>query len=236
MIRLHFDVFDLIERHKSGESIKKIAEDTGIARKTITNRMISVGFQPRTQSESMYVRMANTTAEERARLTAAAHEAVKGRKCSINERVKRAITKQCKGGFDSRTEEILAHMLQERGFSVTPQKAIGIYNVDIAVNGTPVIVEIFGGGWHTSGNHLARHRKRFDYLLNSGYFPIIVWVDGTRFPLESGAADYIIACIQDIRGTKPVWSKEKMIRGNGDAFSTYRIDNNDLTGIISPNT
>jgi hypothetical protein len=127
-------------------------------------------------------------------------------------------------------------MLQERGFSVTPQKAIGIYNVDIAVNGTPVIVEIFGGGWHCSGHHLARHRERFDYLLNSGYFPIIVWVNGTRSPLESGAADYIIACIQDIRGTKPVWSKEKMIRGNGDAFSTYRIDNNDLTGIISPNT
>jgi len=236
MIKLDFDVFDLIDRHKSGESIKKLSEETGITRKTITQRMVSVGFVPRTRSEAMFVRMANTPAEERARLTSAAHEACKGREQSIDEKVKRAITKESKGRFDSRVEEVLAQMLCDRGFTVTPQKAIGIYNVDLAVDGTAVIVEGFGGGWHSSGKHLLRHRQRFDYLLNLGYFPIIVWINGIRSPLESGAADYIVSRIEEVCGTETMWSHEQMIRGNGDIISSYRIDNNDLTGIIPPNT
>lgn len=235
MKRIDFDVFDLINRHNSGESIKKISEDTGIARITITRRMQSVGFNPRNRSESMFTRMADTTPEERARLTDAAHKAAKGRTQTFDEKVKRAITKERKGGFDSRVEELLAGCIEDRGFSVTPQKAIGIYNVDIAINETPVVVEVFGGSWHASGRHIARHRQRFDYLLDCGYYPIIVWVDGVKFPLEAGATDYIVSCIQEVSRTKTVWSEEKMIRGDGNTVSVYRIDNNYLTGVVPPN-
>lgn len=236
MKRINFDVFDLIERHKSGISIKKLSEETEISRKTITRRFESVGFIQRNRSESMFVRMANTAPEERARLTAAAHEAAKGREHTLNERIQRAKTREIKRIGISRTEQILAQMLNDRGFLVTPQKAIHTYNVDIAINGSPVIVEVFGGCWHASGEHLVRHRQRFDYLLDNGYYPIVVWVNGIKFPLESGAANYIVSNIEEIRRAKPVWSKEKMIRGNGDPISVFRLDNNDLSSVVPPNT
>jgi very-short-patch-repair endonuclease len=236
MKRINFDVFDLIERHKSGVSIKELSKETGIGRKTITRRFESVGFVQRNRSESMFVRMANTAPEERARLAAAAHEAVKGRKHTINEQIQRAKTREIRRIGISRTEQILSQMLNDLGFLVTPQKAIHTYNVDIAINGSPVVVEVFGGGWHASGKHLIRHRQRFDYLINNGYYPIVVWVDGTKFPLESGAANYIVANIEEIRRAKPVWSKEKMIRGNGDPVSIFRLDNDDIAGVVPPNT
>ena len=44
-----------------------------------------------------------------------------------------------------RTVPMMMIQLQEYGFKVTPQKAIGVYNVDLAIESRSVAVEVFGG-------------------------------------------------------------------------------------------
>lgn len=77
MLRKNLDTEEIIERFKSGDSVKAIAEHFKVGRPAIVRRLKEAGLKPRNRSEGMYARMARTTPEERKRLASAAHKAIR---------------------------------------------------------------------------------------------------------------------------------------------------------------
>lgn len=221
-VRLDIDVDTLIKLHESGIHVKQLAEMFGISRKTITNRFKKRGFVQRGHSEFMKERMKNTTPEERARLTSAAHAAARGRRCSDEELCKRAASKENDPRWISPVERKCIGLFQKSGLSVTPQKAVGPYNIDIALAEYPIAVEIFGGYWHSGGRHAARFRKRTDYIINAGWIPVIIWVS-RDYPLDTGAVQYVITLTEKLCSGESISRQEHMIRGDGD-ISTIGYD------------
>jgi len=226
--RKKIDIAELTRLYYAGMSVKTLGKYFDCDSRMIRIMLSENGVTIRNRSGAMYVRMANTTLEDRIRLTTSAHTAVRGKRQTEEHREKIAATRERRKTFVSRSEEILKEMLSVRGISSTLQKAFGVYNVDIALDEFPVVVEINGGGWHAYGQHASRYAERTKYLLNCGMDVIIVWVDGKTSPLETGAADYIISTARKLSGEKTIRGKEHMIRGNGQSTSIGQRKFNNL--------
>jgi very-short-patch-repair endonuclease len=167
----------------------------------------------------MYARMRLTPAKERSRLAAAAHDAVRGKKRTIADLAKRAAGLEQTLGRASPTEYALARMLRKRGCTdITLQKAVGKYNLDIAINKLCIAVEVQGSYRKPSGTTSAislRFGKRTPYLFSEGWHVVIVTVDNMRNRLTTGAADYIVALCDEFRRKPPTERQYRVIRGNG---------------------
>lgn len=209
----------VVSMYQSGVSVKQIAYVLGHSRDWVNTRLHQAGIVPRGRSESMFLRMSQTSQEERRRLSDAAHIAAKNRRRPYEEKCKIALTRECNLCSISKAEILCREMLEARGFHCTAQKAIGPYNIDVAIDVPPIAVEIFGGGWHFHGHHAATHHKRFEFLLNCGYTPVIIVVDGRRYPLDIGAIEYIVALSEQICRGESVWCENHMIRGDGKRYT-----------------
>jgi very-short-patch-repair endonuclease len=226
--RKDIDLIALRERYDTGMSVKGLAKEFGVASSVIVSRLNELGIIPRNRSEAMYVRMSHTSLEERRRLTDAAHAAVRG-VCQTDEhRCKIATTRQLNQTGISRTEFLFVEMLNKRGICSTQQKAFGRYNVDIALDEFPIVVEICGGGWHSFGAHAARYAERTKYILDRGLDVVVIWIAAMNYPLEGGAADYIVTLSEKLGSQKSSRGKEHMIRGNGESTSIGQRKFNDL--------
>jgi hypothetical protein len=223
------DVDDLVRRYTGGESEKALAEALGVSRTAIRNRLLKAGLQPRGSSESAYLRMSKTTPEQRSRNAEAAHAAVRGRPKTPEFLEARAQGVEKLGasyGHVSVAELMLADMLRDAGLTVIHQKAIGPYNVDLTASS--VAVEILGGGWHGAKNH----GERLRYILDAGWDVVYIWVDGRRFPLAPGAAQYVIAHCEFRDGNPAAPRCYRVIRGGGEFVAEGGADGDDLPDIL----
>lgn len=208
---------DLIARYLSGVSEKQLATDTGLSRSVIRRRLIEAGIQPRDGSASMKLRWASSTLAERANMVRAAHKAVLGSTQTVDQLQRRAVGKERTAAHATPAEGALARSLRRRGFSVTQQKAVHIYNVDIAVHEPTIAVEIFGGNFHATGRHGARFFKRTKYLLDHGWSVVIIWVDGRRYPLSVVACgDYLLTLANELRANPSPVGQYRVILGNAE--------------------
>jgi very-short-patch-repair endonuclease len=212
-----------VSMYSSGYSELAIARHFGVTRNLIRGALLGRGVTIRGRSDANLIRMAKMTAEERKVLTDAAHAAVRGIPKSEEEVMKTALGRERRQTHSSRYELQLAGMIEERGIPVRRQKAVGRYNVDIAIEESSVAVEVFGGHWHSHGVHAARYRQRCDYLLDRGWLPIIVWVTAA-YPLRREAAHYIVAWHDARCFYKTPTRQEHVIRGNGDGGPIFRAD------------
>ena len=229
--RKDIDLVALREMYDDEVPVKEAARRMGVASSVILSRLGDLGLTPRTGSEAMYIRMRNTPPEERRRLADAAHSAVRGVRQTEEHRRKIAITREAIQFKVSRTETIFSEMLGERGIHTTPQKAIGRYNVDLALDEFPIVVEINGGGWHGTGAHAARYAKRTKYLLDCGLDVVVIWITTTNSPLECGAADYVVSLTKKLGSQKPIRGQEHMIKGDGKSTSIGQRKFNNLPAI-----
>lgn len=223
----------LCRLYLSGKSELFLAKDFKISRSAIRMRLLRGGIAPRGRSEAMFVRMGQTTQKERTRLTKAAHDAVRGMRRMDEDLCKRAATREIRRINVSPIEAICAEALRSRGFSCICQKAVGSYNIDVAITEPPIAVEIFGGHWHTADRHAARFRKRTDYLLDQGWLPVIVWV-GRDYPFGIGAIEYIVTLAEKMRRGESIGRKEQMIWGNGQPSTLGERKLNGLPPIPGP--
>jgi len=212
------DIQDIANRYVSGEPEYKIAEHFKVSRDVITRRLNLAGIRRRTESEARKFMWINISVEEKKRLMSFPHNAIRGISQSFKQRCKVAKTREAKQIGIGRGELMLANRLIQRGLAITLQKAIGIYNIDVAIHEGCIAVEIFGGNWHTCHSHARRFRKRCDYILNQGWLPVIIWVT-KDFPLEDGAIQYLVTLSKRRSSGKPLRSKEKVIRGDGNNSS-----------------
>lgn len=223
------DVKDIARRYLAGETEQSIAKSLSVSRSVIKRRILSVGVRRRGNSEArvlMWQRIQSPA--DRMRIVSAAHDAIRGKRQSLEHRTKTAKTREIKKSSIGRGEILLADMLEKVGLNVTLQKAIGPYNVDIAVHEGSLAVEIFGGNWHNSFSHARRFRERCDYLLDCGWLPVIIWVT-KHFPLEKRAVDYLVALSQRQGFGKTIRREEHVIRGDG---SRSKSGHNPINGTM----
>jgi very-short-patch-repair endonuclease len=210
---------DIARRYIAGESEKALAESLGVDRKVIRKRLVERDVAIRGRSDAMYLRMAQTSAEDRLALTNAAHDAARGTKRSAEAGIRHAIGVERAGtGNASPAELTFAEWLRDAGYETIAQKAIGPYNVDIATS--TVAVEILGGGWHRSKHH----GKRLRHLLDAGWDVIYIWVDGRRHPLTPRAVEYVIANIEQTKRNPSARRGYWVIRGTGEFVAAGESD------------
>ena len=211
----------VVNRYTAGDSEKSLAAEFSVSRAVIRRILVREGIRPRGRSESMYLRMEHTPADERRALTTAAHAFNRGRRKSADWLARQAIGKQitlCRVGNG---EDIFAEWLRQRGLESIPQLAVSKYNLDLAI--APVAVEI-----HVSpANPLAipRIRQRVKDLTELGWHIIYVWVTKSHF-LSERAADDVVAFLQVAKSDPSSIGQYRVIRGSGQ-FVTSGRDNLD---------
>lgn len=143
--------------------------------------------------------------------------------------VANALNREVKRSCHSAADALMESMLAERGLSPIAQKAIGKYNVDVAV--APVAVEVLGGGWHMANRH---HATRTPAILDAGWHMLFVWDHEGYSALGPGAADYVVAFLDEIRRNPPTVSQYRVISGNGQFLSAGSRDDDEFALVPPP--
>lgn len=229
MRKIELNRRDLYRRYKSGQSENFLSNHFNVCRNVIRRYLREGHINIRSQIEANRLMMSKRTPEENAKNTIAAHAAIKGTRHSEEHCIKHAQTVERMVLHTSVNEDVAYGLLVARGFTVTRQKAIGRYNVDLAVHEGTIAVEICGGGYSLAT--LRRTRKRLDYIINSGWCPILIYVP-REYPLESGAIEHIITTSHTLSSGKSIDRREHVILGNGNPSSVYssQVDYNASVG------
>ena len=211
------NINELIQRYQSGESILKLSGDLGISRGAITNALKRQGIHLRTQSESEKLKWSKMTPEQRVNQISAYHDAIRGGKRGSTDLNARAISRQRTCSQQSATERIIVKGLKLAGIELTPQLAVGKYNLDIAIQEPPVAVEIIGhNGRKWTSIDSRYHRQRIPYLLDEGWHVLMIIIDNNHRKLTEGAINYIITFTKELRAKPALWREYRVISGNGD--------------------
>jgi hypothetical protein len=210
--RIELPIEEICQRYQQGETELSLAKAFGVSRPVIVRRLEEFGIVRRTQGETNRLLIASRTSEQRQAYSKAAHDAVRGTHATFETKCKNALTRQERQLGISPAEQLLHRWLIDRGVESIPQKAIGPYNADLAIDHTAI--EIYGGGWHASGHHIKRAAERRRYLIESGYSILIIWVDGRKWPLSHYVADYIVSFISQHHNPTT-----HVLNGKGEEFS-----------------
>lgn len=208
---------DICDSYLAGASENEIAKMYGLSRQRVGNVLRKAGVERRSVSEANRVAMSRRSPEENARNTQAAHDAVRGKRYSFEEKCARARRLHGKPqGFA--TELLYQAWLKLRHIDTVAQHAIGPYNCDLTAE--PVAVEVFGGHWHGSGKHAATFPERSRYILDHGWNLMIVWVNQSSQRLSESSADYVAAFIEESRRDPTLRGEYRVVWGDGQVVST----------------
>lgn len=221
------DINEAIKLLDSGRGVSGVAEALGVTRMVMIRIFKNAGIKTRNRSEQQFARMASYTPEQRKLLATPSHIAARGCKRRTSSKELIAQTRErTQSILKSDDEAILAKMLKQRGIKTTPQKAIGIYNCDLATDS--VAVEVWGGHWHWHGAHLARTEKRFNEIMNRGFHILVVAVNVTS-PLTDAVADYVASYIQEASRNPSAAREYRVIWSACEFFTCGGINDNNFS-------
>ena len=227
--KLALDADKIVRAYLAGASEYALAQQHGVSRGPIERILRESGVERRGCSEAGVVRNANLTVEQRKAQTFAANVAARGRSMKEIEKVRRALRNELTESHQSAGEQILRQLLRERGADPTPQRTIGVCNVDLAMN--PVAVEVLGGGWHA---HKPIHAERIPYILDQGWNLVMVWDHEGRSALGPGAAEYLVAFTDEVRRNPPATCQYRVISGNGEVLTARGREDNEFPVVPPP--
>lgn len=218
----------VVDRYIAGDTIDNISKITGAERRTIRNIIVTSGIEIRTRSEVMFNRMENTTIEDRKQLTRKANEATRGRKNSIDHKIKIANSNQIAKSRLGPGENKLFQLLSNRGFDCIQQFAFEIYNIDMLINGS-VAVELNLGSpiRYTQDKHINRIEKileRYNVLTIS-----FDSVKAMTFCIEN-----IISDLNILSGYPTSSGQMKMVRCRSNKFFRFRDEKGQFAAVPSP--
>lgn len=212
---IKLDVDDVIRKYLGGMSELELSQRFNVSRGVIRRRLLHRGIKPRTQTEASIVMASKMSVTERKERIKKAQATVRGSRRSWETKCKGAKTRENLRLNVSPIEDELFKFFKQKGFEVTQQKAVGAYNLDIALERERIAIEIFGGGFHKAGRHKARFFDRNKYILNQGWGLIIVWLHAKRHPLTLSGMDYLLSFCKVPSRYKTKWGRYKVIWGNG---------------------
>lgn len=219
---------DIIALYESGIAEWTIAKQFNVSRQVIKRILISNNIKRRGCSKAANNRWDGMTATERKAAISNAIEFNRGKKLSYNHLCKVAKGVERNQSNMSASEKFLFDLLLERGINTIPQKAVGKYNIDLAV--FPLGIEIFGGFWHASKpNHIERTR----YLLDNGWNMLFIWTHATRSPLCQAVAEYVVTYLDELsRNPSPI-RQYRVIRGDGQELSRGSSNDDSITLVVN---
>lgn len=206
---------DVVRRFNGGASVKAIAHELGIVRSTVGRCLDDVGIRPRTRSEAMLQRMADTSPDGRKALVKAAHDAVRGMKRCEQDLAERAKTKQRTLSKAGAGELEMMRQLRSAGADAIHQFALGPYNIDIMC--WPVAVEIHLTA--TDPLKVPRCRKRIEYLLDRNVSVVYVWAPRAS-AIGPEVYGKIIALLNALQWKPSTPPQYRVIRGSGELAAT----------------
>lgn len=211
---IDLDVTEIVARYNSGESIKKLAEAYNVSRSVIRKRLENAGIVLRDVSTARELAVSRFTPEQRAEYVKPAHDAIRGKTYTHEEKCHRALSRQNSfNSFGSPYETAVADELTQRGVKFIPQFAIDIYNVDFAV-GDYIALEVYGGGWHCTGRAAARFSDRSEKIFDTDRAIVICWFSMNTVANIPAIADYLIALDKILRSDPSSRRKHYVIGSN----------------------
>jgi hypothetical protein len=167
------------------------------------------------------------TSIQRKAQVAAANLAATGRTRTESEMCLSAISREANADAHASGYELrLFDLLRARGILCQKQVAVGPYNCDLAFS--PVAVEVWGGGWHFGGRHMARTPKRFRYFMDRGWHIMAVVVND-RFPLTAAVADHVAAYIKQARREPTRVREYRVVWGAGQFTTRGSAEDDEIT-------
>ena len=228
------DLSRWVDRYIAGEYLNKLAKESGVSRRRLEQAIIASGHRLRGISEAAYMRFAVMGGRERKALTAKANRAKRGKAALEISLERRARHVQQSLQLTSRADLMMAVWLMQRGVTLTPQKAIGRYNVDIAIDELLVAVEI-NGRWHYFPSRISGEAQRREYLHSRGWKIIdVVLSSSAQKPWKHvgpGCADRIVELLEALRCNKAAWGEHLVIGGHGEDFTGREAQCNDRSVI-----
>ena len=171
---------EAVDAYVAGESELSIARRYGVSRRVVGRHLDRAGVQRRGRSAAGLVRASRLTPIERQLQAQAAHAAKRGKRESEEQRERVALAREKSGAGMSDIElQLYAHLWADN-IEVVSQKAVGRYNIDLAI-ADDLAVEVLGGAWHTS----KRHADRTAFLLERGWRVLFLWLDKRHAPTVS---------------------------------------------------
>jgi len=227
--------------YSEGMSVLAMAKHFGVSRPAVRKRLQDLGLELRSGSEANSLRMAKLAPKQRKALVSKANEAARGRVRSEAELIKAAESRfqrfAAEGTFDSPYQRDLVEALAERGVELVVELPVGPYNIDIAITGSSVAVELHGGGWHRYGTHWESRKKRIEYLLSRGWALIEIWRCDYRnaagFWNAAGLADKLVFLSDGYSRNPSAACKHWMLRGDGEFTTGLRSDGHDVPAVNS---
>lgn len=166
--------------------------------------------------------------------TKAAHEAVKGKKRTLEDLERRAKGKETHPPKMSRWESWFANWLTSQSISYIYSKAVGKYNIDFAI-GDSIAVELYGGAFHSDGRAAARLNDRMRYLLNSGWNVYIIWCLSQESCIFSGCLNDFVSFMETSSRNESSKGQYRVIWSDGD-FVSAGSDEVDYRAVVFPAT
>lgn len=227
--RISVSVENIVDSYLAGESELRLSQRYEVSREVIRRRLLEENIEIRSWEEAGRTRARRMTPEQRKAQATAAHEALGGSHRSYESLVTAAQTRERKGLCGSPGERFVYNALLYANLGPVPQKAIGKYNVDIAV--APVAVEVLGGSWHLAKRH---HVVRTPYILDQGWSLLFVWNYEGRSTLTREGTDYVVAYCHEVRGHPTLVGEYRVIAGNGELLARGRLEGDQFTLVPPP--
>ena len=200
---------EIIALYKHGIGARSVGDKFGIAPSTVNRLLKENDIHIRNASEQETIKWSLKTPEQRAHQVRACHKSTIGRTVTIEEKFKRAKSKEGKVHSKSIYESTVRDILIDNGIDFTIAKAVGIYNVDFVIGN--IAVEVFGGHWsYSDKRRVDRYINRTKELAELGYHCIFVMCNHQR-PIN---ADYIIHNINIFRRFPSSPCQYRMIWGD----------------------
>ncbi|SCF39382.1 Very-short-patch-repair endonuclease [Micromonospora carbonacea] len=248
---------EIAAAYATGESELSLSARYGVSRNVIRRRLDILGVSIRSHSQAGKVRASKMTPEQRRAQSQRARDAWRpstksmpskaskprsklvaeptyvgadGRRRYTEEfMIARARQRQERRSNHSAGDQLMEDMLRQRGLAPVAQQAIGKYNVDVAV--APVAVEVLGGGWHLEKRH---HSTRTPQILNAGWHLVFVWNREGRSALGEGAADYVVAFLDEVGRQPPTVGQYRVISGDGQLLAAGSGQDNQFPLVPPP--
>lgn len=211
--RVSVDTDYIISEYLSGKSIKALAADIGHSRQVVYRVLRNAGITPRNRSESMYVRMSQTSPEERQRLSAAAHEAKRGYVNSPETRHKMALARNKRVGV---FEQEFIDALTNAGIETTPQQPFLAYNLDIGCGNVAVEIEV----GHGNVVYQPKFHKRTMECLEGGMNLIYVAIPKKGLTITNACYEQVISLVKSCRRNPPERCQYWVVRCTGEIYAT----------------
>lgn len=219
---------DIIKRYQSGETVESLATAFDYASGKIMSQrhprgcgirgvLSRAGISIRGSDQSQKARWARSTPEQRLAQVASAQRAgAKMRESTLNVKM-------------SPYEWQLFGAFVAMGVPCSQQRAVGTYNLDIAMNEFPVAVEIEIGSAFSVSRRF-RVEQRTKYLTNLGWAVIYVIIGRRRLAIAP-VANKVLSLLDRVRADKSILGQYGVVDCQGQSLAGSRYDFNAITRI-----